>query len=126
MMARTLAVGDRIVVTGGYDMDPEWLASSPDGYTGTVVEFIPGQNKPPAAVIALDTELVLPVGAGAVRGTPVRGRYLVLELGLVGADWSTPTPRVHVELCEGRPPARPWQDRSQGPWVESHATYLHR
>ena len=125
MTARALAVGDQIVVTGGYDMDPPWLAASPGGYTGTVVEFIEGQNEQPAAVVALEHELVLPAGAGAVRGTPVRGRYLVLELGHVGADWSTPTPRVRVELCEARPPTRRSQDRSQGAWVESHATYQH-
>ncbi len=69
MPARRLQVGDRVVVYGGYDMDLAWLAASPNGYSGEVVEFIPGQNSEPAAVIALDTELVLPEGAGAVRGT---------------------------------------------------------
>jgi hypothetical protein len=103
-------------------MEPAWLASCPSGYTGTVVEFIPGQNTQPAAVVALDEELVLPHGAGAAHH-PVRGRYLVLELGHVGTDWSTKEPRIHVELCDVRPPHRRWQDRSQGAWVESHATY---
>jgi hypothetical protein len=35
-------------------------------------------------VIVLNKELVLPLGAGAVTGSEVRGRYLVLELGHVG------------------------------------------
>jgi hypothetical protein len=121
--ARTLAVGDRIVVFGGYDVDPDWLAESPGGYAGTVIEFIPGQNEHPAAVVALDEELVLPAGAGAVLGEPVSGRYLVLELGHRGDNWATSTPRIHVELCQHRPPPRRWQDRPKGAWVESHATY---
>lgn len=123
MPARRLQVGDRVVVYGGYDMDPAWLAASPNGYSGEVVEFIRGQNSEPAAVIALDTELVLPEGAGAVRGEEVRGRYVVLELGHVGASWSTPSPRVHVELCAERPESTRGPDRQHRAWIESHATY---
>lgn len=118
-----LVVGDRVLVHGGYDMDPAWLAQGPDGYSGRVIEFIPGQNAAPAAVVALDDQLVLPDGAGAERGNEVRGRFLVLELGHTGTDWSTPRPRIHVELCRDRPMAERWQDREQGAWVESHATY---
>jgi hypothetical protein len=120
---RTLEIGDRIVVYGGYDYDADWLAANPDGYTGRVIEFIPGQNVQSVPVIELDEELVLPSGAGAARDREVRGRFLVLELGHEGTDWSTPTPRIHVELCDFRPEATRWQDRRQGAWVESHATY---
>jgi hypothetical protein len=118
-----LRPGDRVRVFGGYDADPAWLAADPAGYRGEVIEFIPGQGNQPAAVVELDTQLVLPAGAGAVQGTEVRGRYLVLELGHVGADWATPTPRTHVELCDFRPIARSWEERTHGSWVESHATY---
>jgi hypothetical protein len=120
---RTLRVGDRVTVGGGYDMNPAWLVGSPTGYPGEVVEFIPGQNEQPAAVIVLDDELVLSEGAGAVEGQEVSGRFLVLELGHVGTDWATPTPRIHVELCKQRPEPKRWQERTQGAWVESHATY---
>jgi hypothetical protein len=107
----------------GYDFEPAWLAANPEGYQGCVSNFIPGQSEQAAAVIVLDEELVLPAGAGAVTGSDVSGRYLVLELGHVGADWSTPRPRVHVELCDFEPEPKRWQDRRQGAWVESHATY---
>jgi hypothetical protein len=122
--ARTLQVGDRIWVGGGYDQ-AEWMAVARDGpgYWGTVIEFIPGQNVQPSAVVELDDEVVLPEGAGAVRGREVRGRFLVLELGHEGTDWSTPRPRIHVELCDFRPERKRWQERRQGAWVESHATY---
>jgi hypothetical protein len=120
--ARVLQVGDRVRVSGGYDMDPKWLAANREGYEGTVVAFIPGQNEQSAAVVHLDEELTLPEGAGAAHES-VHGSHLVLELGHVGTDWSTPTPRVHVELCDGPPEPRAWSDRPQGAWVESHATY---
>ena len=123
MDAHVLAIGDRVIVDGGYDMEPAWLAASASGYAGSVIDFIPGQNDRPAAVIALDNELVLPNGAGAVRDREVRGRYIVLELGHVGTSWSTPRPRVHVELCVEAPPRVRWQDRPRGAWVESHASY---
>jgi len=122
-LASTLQIGDRVWVGAGYDFEPAWLAANPEGYEGRVSSFIPGQNEQPAAVILLDEELVLPAGAGAVAASEVRGRYLVLELGHVRADWSTPSARVHVELCDLEPEAKQWQDRPQGAWVESHATY---
>lgn len=112
-----------MIVGGGYDQQPEWLAANADGYVGLVSAFIPGQNQQPAAVIALDEELILPSGAGAVSGSEVRGRYLVLELGHVGTDWTTPTPRVHVELCDFQPEHLPSDKRRRGAWVESHATW---
>ena len=120
-------MGDRISVWGGYatNMDPEWMAAagSDKRYDGTVVELIPGQNAQPAPVVELDEKIVLPAGAGAALDREVRGRYLVLEFGYSGADWSTPGPRVHVELCDFRPEPKRWQDRRQGAWVESHATW---
>lgn len=121
-MAGPLAVGEQVRVYGGYDMEPAWLAGQREGYSGTVVDFIPGQNELSAAVVELDEEIALPLGAGAVR-SPLVGRFLVLELGHVGTDWATITPRIHVELCADRPERRRWKDRTQGAWVESHATY---
>lgn len=118
---RSLSVGDRVRVSGGYDMDPKWLVVSRSGYVGTVVDFIPGQNDQRAAVVALDEELVLPEGAGAAHG-PVRGMFLVLTLGHLGTDWVTPSPRVHVELCEAQPGRKTPSERAHGSWVESHAT----
>jgi len=111
--AQALTVGDFVRISGGYDFEPDWLAGGP-GYTGTVVAFIPGQNEREAAVVHLDQKLVLPAA---------EGEYAVLELGHLGSSWATPKPRVHVELCDFEPEARRWQDRRQGAWVESHATY---
>lgn len=108
-----LAVGNRVRVFGGYDMDPEWLAGG-DGYTGKVAAFIPGQNDTPAALVHFDEEIRLPQATG---------QYAVLELGHVGSTWTERRPRIHVELCDFEPEPVRWQDRRQGVWVESHATY---
>lgn len=108
-----LAVTDRVRVSGGYDMDPEWLAGG-DGLLGTVFRFIPGQSDALAAVVRLDEEL---------RLSRATGRYAVLELGHVGSTWTEVLPRVHVELCDFEPEAVRWEDRHKGVWVESHATY---
>jgi hypothetical protein len=121
-----LSIGDPVHVGGGYDMDPAWLAANPDGYDGTVVEIIPGQNEEPAVVVELERELVLPDGAGNVRGREVRGRFLVLELRNVGPTWAQPHLVVHVEVCVERPPPRRWSERPQGAWVESHASVSRR
>lgn len=120
-VTRRLQLGDPVQVGGGYDNEPPWLASNPDGYRGRVAAFIPGQNEQPAAVIELDDELVLP--EGTVEDRQVRGRFLVLELGHAGTDWSALTPRIHVELCDFAPEAKPWDERRQGVSVESHASY---
>lgn len=66
---------------------------------------------------------MLPHGAGAARGREVRGQFLVLELGHKGTDWSTHRPRIHVELRDSRPELKRWQERQQGAWVDSHATW---
>jgi hypothetical protein len=118
---KPLAVGERVQVGGGYHMEPSWLAANESGYYGRVIELIPGQNEQPAVVVKLDDELVLPDGAGAVRDREVRGRFLVLDLRDVGADWGGARFTVHVEVCAERPPPRVWGDRPQGAWVESHA-----
>jgi hypothetical protein len=107
-----LRAGDRVRLSGGYDMEPAWLSGEAH-IEGTVDGFIPGQNAVPAAVITLDEPIT---ALGAV------GRTLVLELRYEGAGWA-PTETVHVELCDFAPEPKRWQDRRQGKWVESHATY---
>jgi len=112
-MSSSLAVGDRIQLSGGYDYEPAWLCGAPH-HEGVISAFIPGQNSNLAAVIQLDRPIT-------VGGTT--GEVVVLELRFVGAEWED-TQTVHVELCDFIPEAKAWQHRRQGKWVESHATYL--
>ncbi len=107
-----LKVGDHIWLSGGYDPDPEWLNGN-KGYWGTVDSFIPGQGEEPAAVIRLDRRITV---------KNVTGDILVLELRWKGAKWGD-RGAVHIELCDFLPEEKPWKDRKQGIWVESHAEY---
>jgi hypothetical protein len=106
-----LSEGDRVRLSGGYDMEPQWLQGQTH-YIGRVSRFIPGQNDTPALIVELDSPI-------SIKGTT--GLILVLELRYVGAKWGA-TNIVHVELCDFQPEAKSWQHRKQGKWVESHAT----
>lgn len=107
-----MKLGDRLRLFGGYDPRPEWLGEGGE-VVGTLEDFIPGQNREPAALVRLDTPI-------EVEGTG--GAVLVLELRYVGASWAEEG-IVHVELCDFEPERKRWQDRRQGRWVESHASY---
>ena len=111
-MTGKLDIGDRVQVGGGYDMQPQWLCGR-QYYSGTVRALIPGQNDTRAVVVVLDEYAVFENSFG---------KYLVLELRYTGAVWAE-TGTVHVELCDFEPDAKAWQERQQGKWVESHATY---
>jgi hypothetical protein len=111
-MTEKLQVGDRVQLSGGYDAGSTWLADKEAIY-GRDAKFIPGQNTEPAALIKLDEPLT---------GDGVTGDFIVLELRYAETKWG-PTETVHVELCDFEPEEKRWQDRQQGEWVESHATY---
>jgi len=107
-------VGDRVFVSGGYDMNPRWLGGR-EGYSGTIDRFIPGQDQKLAAVIRIDD----PITANGVTGD-----RLVMELRWVGASWRSGA-IAHIELCDFEPEEKFWRDRRQGEWIESHATIRH-
>ncbi len=100
MSGNAFEVGDRVVVSGGYDGDGAlWLAGG-SGYGGTLVE-IAG----PMAIVELDDELVLTgswqdFGAGGLQAigtvSEARGRWLSLLQGWVGGMWTSPMGRLHV------------------------------
>ena len=112
MESNPIAPGERVRLSGGYDMDPRWLAGK-EYLNGTVQGFIPGQNALPACVVTLDDPIDVEGCSGVV---------LVLELRYAGSSWQD-AETVHVELCSELPESKRWQDRRQGKWVESHARY---
>ena len=126
-------VGDEVLVTGGYDMDPEWLQGGP-GYIGTIREVA---NK--WAVVELPSELALTAADGdgwsdfgqgsqsELGRLPIaRGRWLALTLAYVGAEWRDPIGRIHVGLCAQRPDfTKVPSGGGIGAWLESHATLCH-
>ena len=112
-LTRPLQVGDKIELSGGYDYDPIYLKNPPaTNRSGTVIQFIRGQNEEPAAVVKLDHK---------ISGEKITGDIVVLELRHVGQTWQEPTP-VHIELCDFVPEDNAWKDRKQGEWVEAAAS----
>lgn len=112
-LPRPLQVGDEIEISGGYYFNPIYLSNPPAPVRiGTVIQFIKGQNKEPAAVVQLNQK---------ISGEKITGDIFVLELRLVGQTWQEPTP-VHIELCDFVPENKPWKDRKQGEWVEAAAS----
>jgi hypothetical protein len=123
-------VGDKVLVTGGYDQDAEWLQGGP-GYAGTIKE-ISGK----LAAVELISEIALRSsrsdgwpnfgdgGQSELGRLPVAtGSWLALTLGYVGAEWRDPIGRIHVGLCAQRPDlSRVPAGGGIGAWVESHAT----
>jgi hypothetical protein len=111
-LSQPLQVGDKIELSGGYDYDPLYLKNPPASKrSGTVIQFINGQNDTPAAVVKLDQR---------ISGEKVTGDIVILELRHVGQTWQEPTP-VHIELCDFMPEDKTWKDRRQGEWVEAAA-----
>jgi hypothetical protein len=112
-LTQPLQVGDKIELSGGYDYDPLFLKNPPASKrSGTVIQFIKGQNESPAAVVKLDQKF---------SGEKITGDIVVLELRHIGQTWQEPTP-VHIELCDFMPEDKTWKDRKQGEWVEAAAT----
>lgn len=129
---RAFNVGERVLVTGGYDAEPTWLAGG-HGYVGTLRDIVGDY-----AAVELDEELELQAGghrwqdfgdgsAAAIRELDVaRGKWLALSQGWMDQRWEEPTGRLHVGLCSQRPglgtiPA----GGGIGVWVESHAGMKH-
>jgi hypothetical protein len=131
-MGHRYEIGDRVLVTSGYDGDDSlWLAGG-DGYLGVITAMTADM-----ATVALDHELVLEAGgnirwqdfgAGSAHGvretSTARGMWLVLIHGWVGQTWTDPI-RLHVGLCEQEPvlEAIP-KGGGIGYWVESHASIM--
>lgn len=112
-LTQPLQVGDKIELSGGYDYEPLFLKNPPASKrSGTVIQFIKGQNESPAAVVKLDQK---------ISCDKITGDIVVLELRHVGQTWQEPTP-VHIELCDFMPEDITWKDRKQGEWVEAAAT----
>ena len=108
-----LQIGDKIELSGGYDYDPLFLKNPPaNTRTGTVLNFIEGQNDAQAAVVRLDE---------TISGETLTGNIVVLEIRYEEQTWDDPGP-VHIELCDFMPDNKAWKDRKQGEWVEGAAT----
>jgi hypothetical protein len=112
-LLKPIQVGDKVELYGGNEYDPIYLKNPPaSARSGTVIQFIKGQNEEPAAVVKLDQ---------TITGDSIKGDIAILELRHVGQTWQEPTP-VHIELCDFIPENETWKDRRKGEWVEAAAS----
>jgi hypothetical protein len=128
------AVGDRVLVTGGYDQHPNWLQGG-EGYRGTIRDM-----RGESVVVELEAELTISSINrdelawriwGRKQDDPERiasphGTWLLLRQGWNGSVWNEPTDRLHVVLCLEEPTIAEFNlGQIYGTWVEGHAVMRH-
>ena len=111
-------IGDKLLVTGGYDYHPQWLEDR-EGCVGTVVKFLPeGKDRKRKLVLDLGKEF---------RSCGFCGRYLILFLRYKNAKWEDEGV-VHVVVGNTVPESAESIGAAADPekgfkWVEAAATY---
>ena len=111
-------IGDKLLVTGGYDYDPKWLKGR-DGCVGTVIRFLwEGNDR--------NKKLVLDLGED-FHTCEFKGRYLILFLRYPGSNWEDKGV-VHVVVGNSIPKdvqsiSVASDPKSGFKWVEAAASY---
>jgi hypothetical protein len=111
-------LGDKLLVTGGYDYDPSWLKGK-DGCLGTVIRFLwEGDDR--------KRKLVLDLGED-FHTCEFSGRYLILFHRYSGSQWEDKGV-VHVVVGNSIPKdvqsIGVASDPKQGfKWIEAAASY---
>lgn len=113
-LRRPLRVGDRIRLSGGYDIPPPWLGGR-DSITGHVVAFAETDVSRPAAVVKLDEVITF---------EELNSDIVMLYLRYKDGRWGAGDV-VHLELWRQMPPSHVSQeiDSDVRKWVESHVSY---
>lgn len=113
-----LRIGDRIKLSGGYDMDPPWLKGG-DGYFAKVTGFFDNEiekrkgDERLSASIEFDTE---------VEHKGIAGKYGFMLGRWENQTWdSSGTVHIHISTV----PITSAKDitRDNSVWAESHAYY---
>jgi hypothetical protein len=107
-----IVIGDHLKLWGGYNGMSDWSRLAKH-IEGTVVNFIPSQNKGSAVVVKLDEQLVL---------KDATGNYVIMETRWQGQTWHEYGP-VHLELCNFLPDSLPFERRKKGVWIEAASCY---
>jgi len=111
-------IGDKLLVTGGYDYNPRWLKGR-DGCSGTVIRFLwEGLDR--------NSKLVLDLGED-FHTCEFSGRYLILFLRHPGSNWED-NGVVHVVVGNSIPKDVQSIGIASDPnsgfkWVEAAASY---
>lgn len=110
-----LMLGDRIKISGGHMIGPEWLNGEKACY-GKIIKFIPGRYKGQDIVVELENE---------ISTADINGKVLVLTLRYKDASWRM-SGIVHLHLFNEVPDVVKWCNDSYI-WdvnhIESNASY---
>jgi hypothetical protein len=114
-MKNNLQIGDKVEISGGYDYDIRWLRNIDEGKVqGTVkVIFGKGDTKTNAIVELFEK----------IKVDDFEGKFLIIRTRYEKQEITEVSGIVHLELCDFLPESKPWEERRQGEWIESHASY---
>ncbi len=108
LYGKKLKPGDRLYLSGGYAMNPEWLGSN-QGYSASVINYLPTNGPDPNLLIQFDHPIIT---------SEFKSDLAVLQLRWEEDSWLE-AGVVHVNLLDAASPI----DQQQGVHVESHASY---
>jgi len=114
-MKKELKIGDKIEISGGYDYNIRWLRKIEAGKVlGVVKEVFGKDNSKTNAIVELDDK---------IKVDKFEGKYLILSTRYENQEITELKGTVHLELFDFYPESKPWNERKQGEWIESHASY---
>jgi hypothetical protein len=111
-------IGDQIRLSGGNDMNPQWLQGRKEHYA-RVIAFLPTNSKKRSsperfsALIEFDE---------FIEFEGMTGKFGVLDFRYVEQVWENTGP-VHVFLLKEKINSIDERTRESSRWMESHATY---
>jgi hypothetical protein len=116
---KRLKVGDRIKITGGYDMDPPWLKGG-TGYIAIVIGFFDNhiEKRQGDSAVAVTIEF-----EEEIEHKGFKGKYGFLLGRYADQKWIAENHGIHVHIS--KTPIEKSSDISKGNsvWAESHASY---
>ena len=114
-MNKELKIGDKVEISGGYDYEIRWLRNIEAGKVQGIVKAIFGKEEAKTnAIVELPEK---------IRVDDFNGKFLVLSTRYEKQEITEISGTVHLELCDFYPETKPWEERNQGEWIESHASY---
>ena len=112
LFGKPYRIGQGVVLSGGYDMDPKWLQGQERRYAHIVKEK-PRNDSPCALVVEFDKPFEI---------DGYQARFAVLQLRYVGARWRTGE-TCHIVVSDVLPEDGQDIGKDKSKWVESHATF---
>jgi hypothetical protein len=111
-------IGDRLRLSGGYDMNPQWLQGRNE-YYARVVAFLENNKKRPSLSERKSTLIEFDE---PIEFEDLAGKFGLLDLRHVGQVWEN-TGSVQVFLLKEKINSIEERNQESSRWMESHATY---